>query len=97
MKDKNKNLLILPTLLNSGEYNTEIIMDEQVNDCLFYLYLYLLDDSNDDTNEYLKKFNQLYESLSILQQEIVKNDYLTILEQRQKIEEDNNSVNLIKK
>ncbi len=97
MKDKNIDLLILPTLLNSGEYNTEIIMDEQVNDCLFYLYLYLLDDSNDDTNEYLKKFNQLYESLSILQQEIVKNDYLTILEQRQKIEEDNNSVNLIKK
>ena len=97
MKDKNKDLLILTTLLNSGEYNTEIIMDEQVNDCLFYLYLYLLDDSNDGTNEYLKKFNQLYESLSLLQQEIVKNDYLTILEQRQKIEEDNNSLNLIKK
>lgn len=90
MKDKNKELFLLTTLLSTSEFQTDIILDEQVNDCLFYLYLYLLiepDDKNKD--EYFIKFNNLYEALSSKQQELVKKDYLNILKQRQEQEEIN--------
>ena len=61
----------------SGSYfdSRDISLDPLVNDCLIYMYFYMM--SGDD--KYYQKHSEIYNRLNSKQQEFVKNDYIKII------------------
>ena len=63
----------------TGAYYT----DPEVTDCLLKMYFFMLaEDDNPNKDRYFNEFDELYDKLSPEQQEIVKQDYLSIIEEQ---------------
>ena len=75
-----KNWLnVLGLFLNSYDKdNNYLSHDSEVNECIMKMYFYLLSGEE----ERFMEFEVLYDKLSYKQKEIVKNDYIYILESR---------------
>lgn len=80
MNNKIINILLISSLLGTNEYESLYIEDEKVNDCLMKMYFFMLLDESDDRKERMyKEFCLEYDKLNNEQQEIVKNEYIDII------------------
>ncbi len=80
MNDKIKNILLISSLLGTDEYESLYIEDEKVNDCLMKMYFFMLLNESDNRKEKMYiEFCQEYDKLNNEQQEIVKKEYLNII------------------
>ena len=78
----NKEMLLI-TLL-SGNINPycnsdDITFDKDVNDCLIYMYFYMLLGETKEGIKMYRKFLEKYNKLSDEKKEFVKNDYINII------------------
>ena len=86
MNDKLFDLLKLLIATNGlDEYEPfddipeEYIFDEKLNDCLFYMYIYMLSEDDPKHEEYYKEFCERYEALDEERQLVVKNNFENII------------------
>jgi len=85
MKKSLTNLLLLSSIFHANDYNFPIIEEEKVLDCIMSMYFYLLLEEKDEKKEeYYQKFERQYDSLTPEQQEQVKQDYLSIINEQEK-------------
>ncbi len=85
MKKSLTNLLLLSSIFHANDYNFPIIEEEKVLDCIMSMYFYLLLEEKDEKKEeYYEKFTRQYDSLTPEQQEQVKQDYLSIINEQEK-------------
>ena len=80
-------MLLGTLLLTSNEYGGTWIDDENVNECLVDMYFYML--YNGENNELKKEklfheFEKKYNELNKEQQEMVKQEYINIIETQEK-------------
>lgn len=77
--NKSKNLSMLLSLMESitgyDYMNQMVTLDSEVNDCLIYMYFYMI--SSDE--KYYQEFHEKYIKLNDEQKEVVKNDYINII------------------
>ena len=55
------------------------IFDEKLNDCLFYMYIYMLSEDDPKHEEYYREFCIRYEALDEERQLVVKNNFENII------------------
>jgi len=81
-----RDLLLALSVIGANEYSDYYIDDNEVNDCLMSMYFYMMCDNKfqQKKDELFKKFNEKYEKLNEEQQELVKQDYLSIIEAQNK-------------
>ena len=91
MNSKIRNILLITSILGVNEYDSFVVHDKEVTKCLMYMYFYMLSDDTDEKvhEEYWNKFDESYKKLNKEQQEIVKNDYIDIINAQNKNEEEN--------
>ena len=75
VKELTMLLSVFPVFSESYIDLLDISLDSDVNDCLIYMYFYMM--SGDDS--YYQKHRKIYNRLNKEQQEFVKNDYLKII------------------
>jgi len=68
------------TMVDSYYNFEDIILDEQVNDCLVKAYFSMLTSDQQDRDKYYNEFETLYKDLNEEQQEIVKKEIAKILD-----------------
>ena len=70
------------SLLGTDEYGSFYTDDPLVNDCMMSMYFYMICDSSLDKKkeELFNEFVQKYDLLNDEQKELVKQDYLNIIE-----------------
>ena len=92
MNKKIRDVLLIASLLGTHEYDCFELYDEEVTDCLMNMYFYMLTgESKEEVHEeYWKKFQESYRKLNKEQQEIVKNDYINIINAQDKNDEEEN-------
>lgn len=92
MNNKIRDILLTSMLLGTDEYAPFCfdMHDEMVTDCLMNMYFYMLSGDMDEKvhEEYWRKFDESYKKLNKKQQEIVKNDYIDIINAQDKYEEE---------
>ena len=77
------DLLLSMSLIGANEYSMMYMTDDPlVNDCLMHMYFYMMCDSSfeEKKEEMFQEFNEKFEKLNNEQKEIVKQDYLEIIE-----------------
>lgn len=75
----------------SHDIPIEYIFDEEINDCLLYMYLFLLTDEDDTKHEeYYKKFSDSYEKLSMDKQMIIEENFNNIKNSKEKVKKKGN-------
>ena len=87
MKKETRDVLLVSMLLGTNEYGFDYIDDDKVNECLMNMYFYMLSCEGNDQNrqnELFEEFDRCYKELNEEQQELVKNDYLSIIESQNK-------------
>jgi len=87
MKKSVMDLLIASTLLNRSEYGGYFINDERVMECIMDMYFYMLYSgvgNGEKTEEFFSEFEKKYKNLNKEQQEIVKKEYIDIIEAQDK-------------
>ena len=57
----------------------EYLFDEELNDCLFYMYIYMLSEDDPKYEDYYNDFCKLYEALDEERQLIVKKNFENIM------------------
>ena len=84
-----RDLLLTMSLLGTNEYASFYVDDPLVNDCLMSMYFYMLYDSNyqEKKEEKFQEFSEKYNKLNDEQKELVKQDYLNIIEAQDKNKE----------
>ncbi len=96
MNDKIKNVLLASALIGTQDYSSLgfDIKDLDVVECLMNMYFFMLSDEMDEQvhEEYWKKFQQTYRKLTKEQQEIVKKDYIDIINAQDKNKEEKEKV-----
>ena len=77
------------SLLGTNEYASFYTDDPLVNDCLMSMYFYMICDSSLEKKkeELFNEFGQKYDELNNDQKELVKQDYLNIIEAQDKVKE----------
>ena len=72
--------------INDNYHLDNYIDDIEVNECLMEMYFYLLYSRIDDkkAEEHLEKSHMIFQKLNSEQQEIVKNDIISIIETQKK-------------
>ncbi|MBR3661180.1 MAG: hypothetical protein IKN63_04725 [Bacilli bacterium] len=78
MNDSKKLLMLLGIMNNmsSNSYQDQMItFDPDINDCLIYMYVYMMSGEG----KYYLEFSQRYVKLNDYQREFVKNDYINII------------------
>ena len=88
-----KELVQLLSIIGAitGEYlfDYDFIMDPEVNDCLIKMYFFMMTgDGHPDHDKYYNEFLHSYYSLNEKQQEIVRNDFINIIEAQDKNEQE---------
>ena len=84
------DLLLSMSMIGANEFgNMMYIDDPRVNDCLMSMYFYMMFDSNYEKKkeEKFQEFSEKFEKLNDEQKEIVKQDYLNIIEAQDKVRE----------
>ena len=77
------DLLLSMSMIGANEFGNMMYIDDPlVNDCLMSMYFYMLYDSNyaEKKEEKFQEFCEKYNNLDDEQKEIVKQDYLNIIE-----------------
>ena len=85
MDDKRKLLMLLGIIDGISKYEyigQEVSFDPDINDCLIYMYIYMM--SSDD--KYYEEFDNRYSKLNEEQQEFVKNNYINIINAQDEFE-----------
>ena len=77
------------SLIGTGEFASYYIDDDEVNDCLMSMYFYMMCDSNLEKKkeEFFIEFENKFDKLNDEQKELVKQDYLNIIEAQNKNKE----------
>ena len=81
------NLLMASSLLHTNEYGGYFINDDRVQECIMDMYFYMLyngANNEDKKEEYFNEFEKKYNELNKEQQELVKNEYVDIIETQNK-------------
>ena len=90
MNNKIRDILLTSMLLGTHEYAPFCLdmHDEMVTDCLMNMYFYMLSSDMDEKvhEKYWRIFDDSYQKLNKEQQEIVKNDYIEIINAQNKYE-----------
>ena len=84
------NLLLAMSLIGANEYASYYISDEKVSECLMDMYFYMMYSGIGEEKkqeEFLNEFEKKYNDLSEEQQEMVKNEYIDIIETQNKNKE----------
>lgn len=70
------------SVIGTNEFSMDYIDDPLVNDCLMSMYFYMMCDNKfqKKKDELFIEFNEKYEKLNEEQQELVKQDYISIIE-----------------
>ena len=79
MNEKMIDELLIALLTESGEYSSFQIEDSEVRDCLMDMYFYLLLDDGDKKEKMYQEFLDKYHKLNEQQQELVKNDFIELM------------------
>ena len=85
MRDIEKFVLYSMITNLSDPYDT-IHYDDEIDECLMNMYFFMISDkmNNDKHEELWQAFESSYQKLNREQQEIVKKDYLTIINAQEK-------------
>ena len=88
-----KKKLVLFMILNGSLYNNNyldenLIFDDNLNDCLFYMYLYMMANDLNESKRIYTKFQERYNKLDKKQKELVKKDFFNIID----TQEENNKI-----
>ena len=78
------------SMIGSSDFSNMMYIDDPlVNDCLMSMYFYMMFDSNYEKKkeEKFQEFSEKFEKLNDEQKEIVKQDYLNIIEAQDKVRE----------
>ena len=89
-KKKVIDLLMSMSLLGSSEYAGYYPNDERVVECLWDMYFYMMYSgigNEEKKEEYFSEFGKKFNNLNKEQQEIVKNEYIDIIEAQNKNKE----------
>ena len=84
------DLLLSMSMIGANEFGNMMYIDDPlVNDCLMSMYFYMMFDSNYEKKkeEKFQEFSEKFEKLNDEQKEIVKQDYLNIIEAQDKVRE----------
>lgn len=87
MNNTIRDLLLSMAIMGDAKYGQYYSYDEKVNDCLMSMYFYMLYNGMDNDvkrEEYFKEFEKSYECLDKEQQDIVKKEYIDIIETQNK-------------
>ena len=90
MNNKTISAILMSALLNKNEYDKfceqSYITDSKVNECIMNMYFYMLYsiDNQEKKEEYFQEFKKSYENLDKSQKEIVKQEYIDIIETQEK-------------
>ena len=87
MKKSVRDILITSALLKTTEFEGGCINDDRVLECIMDMYFYMLYNGigNDPKKEeYFREFEKKYNNLNKEQQEIVKQEYIDIIETQNK-------------
>lgn len=84
-----RDLLLSFSLIGGHDYENIPIFDNEVDECLMNMYFYMMCNSvnEDKKQEYFNEFEKSYNKLNDEQKEIVKKDYLDIMEAQNKNKE----------
>lgn len=88
MRDIEKFVLYSMITNLSDPYDT-INYDDEIDECLMNMYFFMISDkmNNDKREELWQAFESSYQKLNSEQQEIVKKDYLSIIDAQNKNKE----------
>ena len=78
------DLLLSLSMIGANEYGQFYAYDQKVNDCLMNMYFYMMHPNEDKKEEYFKEFEKSYDILNDDQKEIVKQDFINIIEAQEK-------------
>lgn len=81
------NLLLSLSLIGDNEYGQFYVSDPKINDCLMNMYFYIMHPNTNKKEEFFKEFEKSYNDLNEEQQEIVKKEYIDIIEAQEKNKE----------
>ena len=75
-------MLLTRAVIGTNEYMSDYIDDEMVNDCLNDMYLYMIcgNEFAEKKQQYFSEFENKYNKLNSEQQELVKQEYIKIIE-----------------
>ena len=81
------NILLTSSILGTHEYEGYLINDERVLECVMDMYFYMLYsgvDNDEKKEEYFNEFGKKYEKLNAEQKDLVKQEYMNIIETQNK-------------
>ena len=78
------NLLLSLSLIGANEYGQVYVSDPKINDCLMNMYFYIMHPNTNKKEEFFKEFEKSYDDLNDGQKEIVKQDFIEIMEAQEK-------------
>ena len=84
------NLLMAMSMLGTNEYAGYYISDEKVSECLMDMYFYMMYSGIGEEKkqeEFFNEFEKKFDNLNEEQQEMVKNEYIDIIETQNKNKE----------
>ena len=81
------DLLLSLSMIGANEYGQFYAYDQKVNDCLMNMYFYMMHPNENKKEEYFKEFEKSYNDLNEEQQEMVKQDFIEIIEAQDKNKE----------
>ena len=89
MKKSTMDILLTSALLHKNDYDGYFIDDEKVSECIMDMYFYMLYglDNIEKKEEYFHEFENKYNKLNKEQQELVKQEYIDIIEKQNKNKE----------
>ena len=97
------SILLASSLIGVDEYmpyiNDECFEDNEVCDCLMKMYFYMLisPDEEEKKEKMFQEFRNKYHKLNEKQQELVKQDYINIINAQDKYDEENEKIKVKKK
>ena len=75
------------SLIGTGEYGGYFPNDERVLECLMNMYFYMMHPNENKKEEYFQEFEKSYNDLNEEQKQIVKQDFIDIIETQNKNKE----------
>ena len=89
MKQSTRDLLIAMSLIGANDYGGYFPNDEHVIECVWDMYFYMLYSGINESKkeEYFNEFGKKYNKLNKEQQEMVRNEYISIIEAQEKNKE----------
>lgn len=84
MNKGTRDLLCALAMIGSYDFGMYYGCDEKINQCLMNMYFYMLHPNENKKEEYFQEFEKIYNDLNDEQKDIVKQDYIEIIEAQEK-------------